>query len=65
MCLSPSHQLGYERDAGFTPVRGNSIVERVADVVDVTGDNDRQRRVSAVTTFQRRQRVSCQKPQFS
>ena len=33
----------------FTPVRGNSIVERVADAVDVTGGNDRQRRLSAVT----------------
>jgi hypothetical protein len=33
----------------FTPVRGNSIVARVADAVDVTGGNDRQRRLSAVT----------------
>jgi hypothetical protein len=39
------------RRAGFTPVRSNSIVERVADVVDVTGDNDQQRRLSRGNNF--------------
>src|ERR1700722_7029759 len=52
MC-TPGNQLGYERDAGFTPVRSNSIVERAAAVVDVTVDSDRQRRLSAVTLPQR------------
>jgi hypothetical protein len=41
--------LEYEPDAGLSSARRNSIVERVADIVDVTIDSDRQRRLSAVT----------------
>jgi hypothetical protein len=33
--------LGSEPDTGFTAVRGNSIVEQDADLVDVCGDRDR------------------------
>ena len=36
-------------------MRSNSIVERVADVVDVTGDNDQKQRLSRDNTFPARQ----------
>jgi len=34
--------LGSEPDTGFTAVRSNSIVERAADAVYVTGNSDRR-----------------------
>src|ERR1700738_4397541 len=52
--FTPGNQLGPEPGARFPSEPSNSIVERAADAVDVTGDSDRQRGLSAVTTSLRR-----------
>src|ERR1700677_1790786 len=52
--FAPGNRLGSESDAVLTSMRGNSIVERAADAVDVTCDSDRQWGLSAQTTSLRR-----------
>jgi hypothetical protein len=49
--------LGSEPGDRFTFEPSNSIVERAADDVDVIGDSDRQRGLSAATPSLRRHRV--------
>ena len=48
--FTPGNQLGSEAGARIASVRSNSIVERFADAVDVTGDNDRVARIVRIDT---------------
>src|SRR5580700_1674640 len=50
MCPYSRYQLGSEPGARFTSEPRKFIVARSADAVDVTGNSDRQRGLSAVTT---------------
>ena len=50
MCPYSRYQLGSEPGARFTSEPRISIVARPSDAVDVTGNSDRQRGLSAVTT---------------
>src|SRR6202035_303614 len=54
MCPYSRYQLGSEPGARFTSEPRISIVARPSDAVDVTGNSDRQRGLSAVTTSLRR-----------
>jgi hypothetical protein len=59
--FTPGTQLGSEPDNGFTLVRGNSIVEQAADLVDVFGDRDRQQDFVRSDSRLRRHDISCRR----